>query len=199
MKVFANKKIVFITAAVLLLAVAAGTVLAFVFTDTPSVKNTFAPSVVACAVVEKNGTPVTDSVMDTGNVKENVQIQNTGDTDAYIRVAVVVNWCSQDGTKVWAQKPVAGTDYTITYAENSGWDLETTDGYFYYTEKVAPTELTGVLISRATQNVKGPVGIDGTQYYLSIEIVASAIQATPTTTVAEQWGVTVAADATIGK
>ena len=37
--------------------------------------------------------------------------------------------------------------------------------------------MTDILINSATQTVTGPVGTDGTQYYLSIEIVASAIQA----------------------
>ena len=47
------------------------------------------------------------------------------------------------------------------------------------------------MVKNATQNKEGPKGTDGTQYYLSIEIVASAIQSTPETVVAEQWGVTV--------
>ena len=36
-------------------------------------------------------------------------------------------------------------------------------------------------------------------YFLSVEIVASAIQAKPTSVVTSQWGVTVANDGTISK
>lgn len=176
MKLFTNKKLVIITATVLLLAVAVGTTLAFVFTNTNPVENTFTPSNVACAVVENKGTLVTGDVVYTGTIKENVQIKNTGDTDAYIRVAVVVTWKNKDGTKVWAQTPTA-TDYTVNYDLTNGWE-KGSDGYYYYEDAVNPNALTNVLITNAKQNVTGPVGSDGTQYYLSIEIVASAIQAT---------------------
>lgn len=187
MKLFTNKKLVMITATVLLLAVAVGTTLAFVFTNTKPVENTFTPSKVACAVVEDNGTPVTGDKVDTGAEKKAVQIMNTGDTDAYIRVAIVVNWASADGTKVWAMKPVLDTDYTMTLDLANGW-VKGEDGFYYYTKPVPAVDdtatdidetLTGILIqSAALQNgVTPPKGTDGTQYYLSIEIVASAIQA----------------------
>ena len=196
MKKYINKKSIIIASVMLLLLVAVGTTLAYIFTETEPVENTFNPSKVSCAVVENNGTPVTGSVTDTGNVKENVQIKNTGDTDAYIRVAVTVNWMNADGTRVWAQKPIQNTDYTITYnLSKDGW-FDGGDGFYYYSKAVSPTSpnnLTGILISNAAlmSGVTAPVGTDGTPYYLSIEIVASAIQSTPKTVVEEQWGVTV--------
>ena len=191
MKRYINKKSIIIASVMLLLLATVGTTLAYIFTETKPVENTFNPSKVSCAVVENNGTPVTGSVTNTGNIKENVQIKNTGDTDAYIRVAVVVNWMDEAGTKVWATKPVEGADgdYTITYNLGNGW-VKGSDGYWYYTKSVPPTEgnnLTDILIKNATQNKEGPKGTDGTQYYLSIEIVASAIQSTPETVVKEQW------------
>ena len=150
MKKYINKKSIIIASVMLLLLVAVGTTLAYIFTETNPVENTFNPSKVACAVVENNNPDENraDIVLN-DSIKTNVQIKNTGDTDAYIRVAVVVNWMSEDGTKVWATKPVKSTD--------------------------------------------------GTQYHLSIEIVASAIQAKPTSVVTSQWGVTVANDGTISK
>lgn len=189
MKKYINKKSIIIASVMLLLLATVGTTLAYIFTETKPVENTFNPSKVSCAVVENNGTPVTGSVTDTGNVKENVQIKNTGDTDAYIRVAVVVNWASADGSCVWAQKP-ADDDYTITYNLSNGW-FNGGDGFYYYSKAVSPGESTSVLIDKAKQLLAAPKGTDGTQYYLSIEIVASAIQSTPETVVAEQWGVTV--------
>lgn len=189
MKKYINKKSIIIASVMLLLLATVGTTLAYIFTETKPVENTFNPSKVSCAVVENNGTPVTGSVTDTGNVKENVQIKNTGDTDAYIRVAVVVNWASADGSCVWAQKP-ADDDYTITYNLSNGW-FNGGDGFYYYSKAVSPGESTSVLIDEAKQLLAAPKGTDGTQYYLSIEIVASAIQSTPETVVENHWGVTV--------
>ena len=198
MKKYINKKSIIITSVVLLLLVAVGTTLAYVFTATDPVENTFKPSKVACAVVENNGTPVTGSLINTGDTKSNVQIKNTGDTDAYIRVAVVVNWMSADGSKVWAQKPIQGTDYTITYNLEDGW-FDGGDGFYYYNAPVAPGGFTSVLIEEAKLIGTPPTGIDNTEYFLSIEIVASAIQSKPTTTVSNQWGVKVSDDGTISK
>lgn len=196
MKKYINKKSIIIASVMLLLLVAVGTTLAYIFTETNPVENTFNPSKVACAVVENNNPDENraDIVLN-DSIKTNVQIKNTGDTDAYIRVAVVVNWMDEAGTKVWATKPVEGADgdYTITYNLGNGW-VKGSDDYWYYTKSVPPTDgsnLTDILIKNATQNKEGPKGTDGTQYYLSIEIVASAIQSTPETVVAEQWGVTV--------
>ena len=192
MKKYINKKSIIIASVMLLLLATVGTTLAYIFTETEPVENTFNPSKVSCAVVENGYEPVSGEIQNISDIKSNVQIKNTGDTDAYIRVAVVVNWASADGSCVWAQKP-ADDDYTITYNLGNGW-VKGSDDYWYYTKSVPPTDgsnLTDILIKNATQNKEGPKGTDGTQYYLSIEIVASAIQSTPETVVAEQWGVTV--------
>lgn len=178
MKKNMKKKALLTMSVVLLLLVAVGTTLAYIFTKTDPVVNTFTPSKVSCAVVENSGTTVSGGIQNTGDKKSNVQIKNTGDTDAYIRVTVVVNWMNDDGTKVWATKPVEGEDYTISYDLSKGW-VDGDDGYYYYTKAVPPTDgnnLTSILIENATQINDGPKGTDGTQYYLSIEIVASAIQ-----------------------
>jgi hypothetical protein len=195
MKKYINKKLIIIASVMLLLLATVGTTLAYIFTETKPVENTFNPSKVSCAVVEKGYEPVSGEIQNISDIKSNVQIKNTGDTDAYIRVAVVVNWMDEAGTNVWATKPVEGADgdYTITYNLGNGW-VKGSDDYWYYTKSVPPTDgsnLTDILIKNATQNKEGPKGTDGTQYYLSIEIVASAIQSTPETVVAEQWGVTV--------
>lgn len=159
------------------LTVAVGVTLAYIFTKTDPVENTFKPSKVTCAVIEDGKT--TDDPFGQVNVssKSNVQIKNTGDTTAYIRVAVVVTWKNEKGN-VWAQAP-GEEDYSITWnLTANGW-VEGTDGYYYYTDPVAPGDLTGILIKEAKlkEGYAAPVGTDGTQYYLSIEIVASAIQA----------------------
>lgn len=201
MKKNMKKKALLTMSVALLLFVAVCTTLAYIFTKTEPVENTFNPSKVSCAVVENgSATENTDSIVETGKTKKNVQIKNTGDTDAYIRVAVVINWMSEDGTKVWATKPVEGTDYSINWAfddtENpTAWDPGS-DGYYYYKNSVVPNGgVTEILITEAKVLKEAPQ--EG--YDLSIEIVASAIQAKPTSVVTSQWGVTVANDGTISK
>ena len=192
MKKYINKKSIIIASVMLLLLVAVGTTIAYIFTETEPVENTFNPSKVSCAVVEKGYEPVSGEIQNISDKKSNVQIKNTGDTDAYIRVAVVVNWMDEAGTKVWATKPVEGADgdYTITYNLSNGW-FDGGDGFYYYSKAVSPEELTTILINEAKQLKSAPQTPDGIQYCLSIEIVASAIQSTPETVVEEQWGVTV--------
>ena len=155
----------------LLLLVTAGATLAYYFTKTGSVTNTFTPSQVACAVVEGTNAPVDGATVNTGNTKEDVKIKNTGDTDAYIRVALVVNWMKQDGT-VWAVKPVPDTDYKMVLNLSNGWS-QGADGYYYYSSAVAKDNMTGTLITSAVQLQDAPEA----DYSLSIEIVAEAIQA----------------------
>lgn len=189
MRKFISKKSILIVTLALLLTVAVGSTLAYIFMHTKPVNNTFTPAQVSCAVVENGGRLVTNAIVNTGSKKTNVQIKNTGDTDAYIRVAIVITWKSADATKVWAQKPVEGIDYTITMPSNTGW-ISASDGYYYYSNAVSSNAFTGFLIEKVTlkDGSQPPVGPDGTKYYLSVEIVASAIQA-------DGMGVTSAQDA----
>lgn len=173
----------------LILVVGVGVTLAYVFASTGNVVNTFTPSHVSCAVVENNS--ATENTGNPVNVesKSNVMIKNTGDTEAYIRVAVIVNWKNNDG-HVWATAPKSD-EYTIIYdTSNPKWVKLASDNFWYYTAPVSHIEgsnLTDVLIKSATQIKPGPVGTDGSQYYLSIEIVASAIQSTPANVVGDNW------------
>lgn len=197
-ELFNRKKVIALVATVLLLTVAAGATLAYILTNTDPVENVFTLSKVACAVVENDNAPVTGSDVKDVSVKEKVKIQNTGDTDAFIRVAIVVTWKNADGI-VYAQKPVAGTDYSITFEKNSGW-VEGADGFYYYTNEVKADKtgagngyMTAVLISEAKTMNDAPA--DG--YTLSIEIVASAIQSRPDNVVGDQWKTVTANNGTL--
>lgn len=170
-----NKKRLWLTVSlVLLLTVAAGTTLAFLATGTNPIVNLFMPSRVTCQVKEAFD----------GVTKENVSVRNTGDTTAFIRAALVVTWKTPDGSTVLAQKPESGTDYTLTLAEETGW-IQGGDGYWYYSDAVAPGENTGLLIEQC----KPLTQKEG--YVLSVEIVASAVQSSPGTVAFDAWGVTV--------
>ena len=184
----------------LILVVGVGVTLAYVFASTGDVVNTFTPSHVSCAVVEDQKTDDAPTGQVSVNTKSNVKIKNTGDTEAYIRVAVIINWKNEDG-HVWATAPTSD-EYTISYdTSNPKWVKLASDNFWYYTAPVSHIEgsnLTDVLIKSATQLKPGPVGTDKSQYYLSIEIVASAIQSTPTNVVGDNWSnsqVTVGVDA----
>ena len=167
----------------LVLGVAVGGTVAFLSTRTNSKVNTFTPSEVTCAVTETFE----------NNVKSYVAVQNTGDTTAFIRAAINVTWMkdAEAGTEydaanqtVSAKIPVKDTDYSITFAENTNW-IQGADGYYYYQLPVAPLGSTGVLIDEC-KLLDGASAPDG--YHLSVEIVASAIQAAPEAAVKAAWG-----------
>ena len=163
-------------AAVILFA--AGGTLAYIFTQTDRLDNTFTPSVVTTEVVE--------DLQD--NAKKNVRIENTGDTTAYIRAKVIFQWEDANGN-VFGAEPTAGTDYTITWtvfeeSDNSKWILAA-DGFFYYTSPVERGKLTENLIDQITSSATKTVG--DTIYYLSVDILCSGIQASPDSVVLSHW------------
>lgn len=167
-----NRTAVLIMAVLLLLGVAVGSTVAFLITNTGPVENKFAYASVSCEVKEDFN----------GNTKKNVQITNTGSTDAYIRATYVVNWVDVKGN-IAASDP-EGYSYSLTKNLDSKWIEK--DGYFYYTSPVAPSSSTeGSLL---TCTVTYPVN---PEYTLSVEILAEAIQSTPDKAVQEAWGVSI--------
>ena len=182
-----NKKLTLLISiiAIMILAVTAGTTIAWLNDKTDPVVNTFEPAKVTSQVEE--------TLDDT--VKKDVQIKNTSNIDAYIRAKVVINWVDKDGN-VAGQTPVKDTDYVISYnLMKNGWWLGN-DECYYYSSAVTPDNLTDVLIKncKLKEGAKVPDG-----YYLSVEIIADAIQSVPTSVVADSWNVTVNADGTISK
>ena len=150
--------------------------LAFISTKTEQKINTFVPAQVSCEISESFE----------NNVKKDVKVQNTGNTDAYIRAAIVVNWKDKDGNIYGGAKPILNTNYTLEL-NMSDWAVGA-DGYYYHRIPIAPNQFTEVLIRecKEAENSNPPAG-----YSLSVEIVASAIQDAPVSTVQNQWHVTV--------
>ena len=181
-RVMKTKKPVALVAILVLLCCAVAGTVAYLVTKTDSVVNTFTPSKVTTYVEEEFN----------GQTKSNVKIQNTGDIDAYIRMAVTVNWADASGN-VYGEKPVEGTDYTISYnktvqADGGQW-IEGSDGYWYYTKPVAPStednpQYTGVLIKSCEPAGQAPAG-----YALQVTILADGIQSKPDKVVNEVWKV----------
>ena len=180
-----KKAAVLLAAQVLAIVAVVGATVAFLVVKSDEIVNLFTPSEVTCKVEETLS----------GTIKSNVYIQNTGDTEAYIRAAVIVTWQDANGN-VYGQKPVKDVDYTIVFATNTGW-IEGTDGFYYYTKIVAPddkdddtkADQTGVLIETCTSKETSPaIG-----YYLNVEIIASAIQSKPNAAITA-WSNGVASD-----
>lgn len=160
----------------LMVTIAITGTLAYLSTNTDPARNTFKPSHVTCEVNETF----------TGSEKSNVTVRNTGDTDAYIRAAIVVNWQNAAG-EIYGASPVEGTDYTITLGK--GW-TKGDDGFYYYNASVAPKDSTTNLIERCSPLGNAPEG-----YGLNVTILASAIQSkgvnsADTAAVKDAWGVT---------
>ena len=173
MSMVSKKARIALIAVALLLINLVGSSVAYMLDKTSKVSNTFEPAEVSCAVVE-NGNEYTAHTVNVSS-KSNVSIKNTGNVPAYIRAAILVTWKSENGT-VYAMKPEMGTekDYTLQLNYND-WFEE--GGFYYYKSAVSVDSLTSNLITSATQIKEGPVGLNNTQYYLSIEILSEAIQA----------------------
>lgn len=171
-----GKSITLLVFLLLIVCGAADGTLAFLTDTGERAENVFTPSVVTTSVEETL----------TGTTKTDVKIRNTGSTEAYIRVAVVVTWQDKDGN-VYGEAPVAGTDYDITFNLNSGWKMSS-DGFYYWTTPVKSAEespndcSTGVLITSCSPKAIAPEG-----YYLNVEILGSGIQSKPAHVAASEW------------
>lgn len=176
-----KKSAILLAAFVLIFTVSAGATLAYIIDSTNGVTNIFTPSKVACDVTEDNFTSTS---------KEGVAVKNSGDTDAYIRAAIVVTWKDDVGGNVYGKAPVLGTDYTLELGSSKWAKI---GDYYYYQGSVAPNNSTEDLIKKCTPKAKCENNI----YQLSVEILAEAIQAEPIDAVQEAWGVTVNSNGTI--
>ena len=152
---------------VIAMGVVGGTV-AYLVTKTDPVVNTFTPGVVSCKI---------DETFD-GTTKSNVYVTNTGNTNAYIRAAIIVTWKDAAGN-IAATVPAKGTDYTLELNET---DWVEHDGYYYYKGSVAPNAQTEKLIKTCTD-----LRSNG-DYTLCVEILADAIQSSPDSAVTQAWG-----------
>lgn len=170
-----GKSSLLLIALVVLMGVLVGSTVAYLVANTGSIANSFVPAKIETEITEdfKN------------NVKNDVKVQNTGDVDAYVRATVVVTWQNNKG-EVYPTAPVEGTDYTVTYPDDTGWSK--LGEYYYYTKVLKPNQETGVLLT----DCKTVEGKAPEEYHLSVEILSSAIQSEPEDAIHEAWGVTIA-------
>lgn len=151
-----------------------GGTLAYLFTNTEPVENIFTPSYVSCSVTEEfNGT-----------IKRNVNVTNTGNIDAYIRVKLVTYRVNDEGYHI------GGTAKIPPFDPGAGW-VEKGD-YYYYTKPVAPDEQPETSLISSIDLIGSYTDADGGKQV--IEVMAEAIQANgvaddSTKAVVKAWGV----------
>lgn len=160
--------------ALLLAVFTVGGTLAYLITHTEPVKNQFTPAHVSCEVTEGFD----------GTVKSNVNVKNTSDIEAYLRVRLVSYRVNENGQRI------GGTAEVPTFTPGNGWVKN--GNYYYYTQPVAPNQSpTAALIdSISLQQYQDADG--GKQV---IEVIAEAIQSQPAEAMGGAWGVSIAGGA----
>lgn len=144
-----------------------GTVFAYMFRQTEYKNNEFTPASISCRVVEEFD----------GTQKSSIQVQNTGNIDAYLRVRFVTYWVDSDGNIV--AKPSSMPEITLA----DGW-MRGSNNTCYYKSSVAPNNFTGELLSAPIILQKDVNG-----YLQVVEVFAEAIQAKPEDAVTNSWNV----------
>ena len=165
--------------------------LAWLISTPEQVVNSFTPGVVTIEVDE--------TFDDEHTTKQNVSIKNTGNVPAYIRVALVPAWVDDEGNI--AAKPASleqlDNDCNIAWGEDgNGYEADWfigADGFYYCKTFINPGKSTPILIKSCT--VK-----DGEhEYDFELQVIASAVQSLPTSTVEKVWPVVVGTDGTLAK
>lgn len=175
-----TKMMVLAISIILLLSTAVMGTMMFLVSKTPVVTNTFDPAKVTCEVQEQFD----------GTVKKDVTAKNTSNIDAYLRIKLVSYRVNTDGERI------GGTVVIPNFTPSSGWFEQ--DGFYYYHKPVAPGEIPEVkLIGDSGITLVTYTDADGGKQV--IEVIAEAIQAKPTSVVADQWNVTVNDSGTISK
>lgn len=160
-----------VIATALLLALAISGTVAWLTTKDAPITNTFNPSKVACEVTESfNGT-----------VKSSVNVKNTGDIDAYIRVKLVTYRTNEQG------QHIGGTAELPSFTLGANW-VKYGD-YYYYTLPVAAGQKPAANLTDTMTLTAEYTDADGGKQ--AIDVMAEAIQSVPAEAVGEAWGVTI--------
>lgn len=115
--------------------------------------------------------------------KSNTKIKNTGDIDAWIRVAIVPTWEVYENNIFKAVNESANLGDLNISINTSSWFER--NGFYYCKTKVAPNESTPVLINSASVRTNSVGYLAG--YQMNLQILCEAIQAEPETTVTNAW------------
>lgn len=187
-----NRSFVVLAALLVLVLGIVGTTLAWLTDKTDALTNNFTYAKVSCEVLEDVDEDKTE--------KRKVWIQNTGNTDAYIRATYVVTIRDEEGNILYdAYETKDFKDYMrgleSKISDAPPWQRGS-DGYWYYMLPVAPNELTKELFKSTIYPLR--IKINEKFAYTYIEILASAVQAMPTNAVTEAWAGATVQTVTVG-
>ena len=128
-------------------------------------------------------------------VKENVKVANTGEVDAYVRVAVSISFENPDGT-IANVTPQENINYTVDWG-GSNWQLGS-DGFWYYLSPLPAKEGNQVSSTENLIDSISPMGEAVDDLKFRVDVSAQLIQASPKGAVESAWtGVTVNNDGTL--
>ncbi|MDD5919421.1 MAG: hypothetical protein PUD73_10115 [bacterium] len=168
-----NTRIITLLIALLLFsALAVGGTVAWLTANATPVENTFTPSQVACEVNERFD----------GEKKSNVNVTNTGDTEAYIRVKLVTYRVNDDG------QHIGGTAEIPEFTPGRNW-VKNGDYYYYTLPVAAGVSPANPLIGEPGIALEEYTDADGGKQV--IEVMAEAIQSQPAAAVGSSWGVSI--------
>ena len=159
-----------VMATVLLLALAIGGTVAWLSTKGTPITNTFTPSKVACRVTE-NFDKAT-------GVKTDVNVENTGNTQAFIRVKLVTYRTNDAGQHIGGTAPLPSFDLGANWVEYKG--------YYYYKLPVAAGETPATNLTNSMTLTSKYTDADGG--HQAIDVMAEAIQSVPEAAVKAAWG-----------
>lgn len=157
----------------LIVAAAIGGTMAWLNDETAPLVNTFIPSTVDTEITEEFD----------GYEKKDVNVTNTGDTEAYIRVKLVTYRVDDEGHHI------GGTAEIPEFTPGEGW-VEY-NGHYYYTLPVEPDKSPVAALIDSIELTAYDDADGGRQV---IEVMAEAIQSRPAAAVGEAWGVSIAPD-----
>lgn len=152
--------------------VACGT-LAYIFVSSVLLNNSLKVVSVSSEVVESFD----------GTTKSNTKIKNTGDIDAWIRVAIVPTWEVYESSQYKAVNESASLSDLNISINTSNWFEK--NGFYYCKTKIPPNQSTPALINSASVR-NNSVGYQA-GYHMNLQILCEAIQAEPETTVTNAW------------
>ena len=171
-----RKSVKLVLSLLMILCITVGGTLAYLSVQTGPVVNTFTPSHVSCNVVEdyKN------------NTKKSIQVENTSDIKAFIRVKLVTYRVNISG------KHIGGVAVDPVFKCGEGWFKAS--GYYYYKYPVEPHNssndyLTKNLLADEISLFGNYADADGGKQV--IEVMAEAIQAMPSSAVTQVWNIPV--------
>lgn len=154
----------------LLLVLACGITLAYMFAKSGVVANRFTEAAVSCEVNEAFD----------GTVKSDITVSNTGNIPAYIRVRLVSYWVDSAG------EVIAKTSEIPSFTLAPGWVSAGKNTYCYSKAVAAGAKTLDFLADGTSMTLREENGC-----FQVVEIIADAIQSKPAKAVTESWKVTV--------